>query len=74
MSLLDVKRHMLEVRIASLSSLCAIFKTDAETLRCMLQHFIRKGHMRQCLKTPACGTKCFKCPNPATELYEWCAK
>lgn len=71
MSLLDIKKHMMQVRIATLSSLCILFNTEAETLRQMLNHWVRKGHMRQCTKKPACGSQCFKCPTAATEIYEW---
>jgi putative ferrous iron transport protein C len=71
MSLIDIKQHMMQVRMATLGSLCAIFNAEAETLRCMLQHWVRKGKIRQCMKEPACGTRCFKCPATATELYEW---
>ena len=73
MSLLDIKRHMMQVRIASLSSLCLIFNTEADRLRCMLQHWVRKGQIRQCMKKPACGSQCFKCPTAVTEIYEWVA-
>lgn len=71
MGLLDIKKHMLKVRIASLSSLCMLFNKDADTLRCMLNHWVRKGQMRQCMNQAACGTKCFKCPSASVELYEW---
>lgn len=73
MSLLDIKKHMMCVRMATLSSLCILFQTDATTVRCMLQHFIKKGKVRQCLRQPACGSKCFKCPTASTEIYEWVA-
>jgi putative ferrous iron transport protein C len=73
MGLLEIKNHMINVRIASLSSLCLLFNTDAETLRYMLSHWIRKGKMRQCTNKPGCGTKCFKCPTTSVELYEWVA-
>ena len=71
MSLLDIKHHMMQVKIATLSSLCLLFNRDAETLRCMLQHWVRKGCLKQCTKKLACGSKCFKCPTAATEIYEW---
>ena len=71
MGLLEIKKHMMQVRIASLGSLCLLFNTDADTLRCMLNHWIRKGKMRQCVNKTACGTKCFKCPTASVELYEW---
>jgi hypothetical protein len=71
MSLIDIKQHMMKVRMATLGSLCSLFKSDPETVRCMLQHWIRKGRIRQCMKTPACGSRCFKCPSQVTEIYEW---
>lgn len=73
MSLLDIKQHMMRVKLASLSSLCLLFNLDAETLRCLLQHWVKKGKIRKCTKEPACGSKCFKCPTSAVELYEWVA-
>jgi hypothetical protein len=71
MSLLDIRNHMMQVRLATLGSLCSLFKTDADTVRCMLSHWMNKGKIRQCVKKPACGSKCFKCPSTMTELYEW---
>lgn len=71
MSLLDIKRHMIHVRMTTLGSLCNIFKTDPDTMRCLLRHWINKGCIRQCTKKPACGSQCFKCPTSSIELYEW---
>jgi putative ferrous iron transport protein C len=71
MSLIAIKQHMQQVRMATLTSLCILFKAEPETVRCMLSHWIRKGRIRQCMKTVDCGSKCFKCPAVATELYEW---
>lgn len=71
MSLLDIKQHMIRVKVATLGSLCNLFNMDAETLRCMLQHWMKKGKIRQCVKKPACGSQCFKCSSLATEIYEW---
>ncbi len=71
MSLLDIKQHMMKVRIATLGALCLLFNKDADTVRCLLSHWIRKGNIRQCQKTPACGTCCAKCPTAVTEMYEW---
>jgi putative ferrous iron transport protein C len=73
MSLLDIRNHMMQVKMASLASLCSLFKVEPDTLRCMLSHWIRKGKMRQCSKKPACGSKCFKCPTATIEIYEWIA-
>lgn len=71
MSLIALKQHMMQVRMTTLSSLCLLFKSEPETIRCLLQHLIRKGCVRQCQKKPACGSKCFKCPSAVAEMYEW---
>lgn len=71
MSLLDIKIHMMQVKMATLGSLCSLFKAEPDTIRCMLTHWIRKGKVRQCMKKPACGSKCFKCSTLMTEIYEW---
>lgn len=71
MSLLAIKHHMMQVKMATLSSLCTLFHADPEMVRCMLSHWIKKGKIRQCMKKPACGSKCFKCPPSNVEIYEW---
>jgi hypothetical protein len=71
MILIAIKAHMMTVKKATLHNLCLLFNKDAEQLRCMLQHWIRKGKIRQCMKKPACGSKCFSCPSLTTEIYEW---
>lgn len=71
MSLLEIKRYMIQVKMTTLASLCQLFKAEPETIRCMLQHFIRKGKIRRCQKKSACGSQCFKCPASEIEMYEW---
>lgn len=71
MSLLELKQYLMKVKIASLSNMALCFNREPETLRHMLQHWVKKGCVRQCLKTPACGTSCGKCSPFMTEIYEW---
>lgn len=71
MSLIDLKNHMCKVKMTTLASLCALFCTDPDTMRCYIRHWMQKGKMRECTKQPACGTKCFKCPAASMEWYEW---
>lgn len=70
MSLLAIKSHMMQVKMASLSSLCLLFSAEQETMRCLLRHWIQKGKIRECVRQTNCG-KCAKCPMAASELYEW---
>jgi len=71
MTLIDIKQHMMKVKMTSLASLCSVFNADPDCLRCMLRHWIAKGKVRQCTRKPACATKCFKCPTANIEIYEW---
>lgn len=71
MSLVELKKYLLQVKIASLASLCNYFNCDSELLRSMLAHWMRKGCIRQFNKTAACGGACVKCSTLNTEIYEW---
>lgn len=71
MSLLEIKKYLMQVKIANLASLCTYFNCDSELLRNMLGHWVRKGCVRQFSKTAACGGKCMKCLPAVTEIYEW---
>jgi putative ferrous iron transport protein C len=71
MSLLEIKKYLMQVRITSLSSISVYFNAEPSLLRQMLSHWIHKGCVRQCQKTPSCGTSCGKCSPLVTEIYEW---
>ncbi|MFZ2314947.1 MAG: FeoC-like transcriptional regulator [Gammaproteobacteria bacterium] len=71
MSLIAIKQYMMQVKVATLGSLCGAFASDPETMRCLLRHWMQKGKIRPCLKKPNCGSKCFKCPMASNEMYEW---
>lgn len=71
MNLLEIKNYLMRVKMASLSSLSTYFNCDSDLLRNMLAHWIRKGCVRQCLKTSNCGTKCVQCSPSSIEIYEW---
>lgn len=73
MSLIDIKSYMRQVKMTNLSSICTYFNVDADILRQMLGHWIRKGYVRQLAKTANCGSQCVKCSPLVTEIYEWVA-
>lgn len=71
MSLIEIKQYLMQVKMASLSSLCAYFNCEADLLRSMLTHWIRKGVV--CRFTPessACRS-CMKCTPKTLEVYQW---
>lgn len=72
MGLLEIKNYLMNVKIASLSSLCAYFNCDAQLLKHMLGHWIRKGCVRQCGLSNGCGKTCGGCKvGSGVEIYEW---
>lgn len=72
MTLIDIKNHMITVKFATINSLCRLFQTDPETLRCLLSHWIKKGKIRRC-DLALCAKKCSGCPAASGESYEWVA-
>jgi putative ferrous iron transport protein C len=70
MNLLEIKKYLMQVKIASLSHLSTYFNCDSELLRNMMCHWVRKGCVRQFTKNPSCGS-CNKCGPVVTEIYEW---
>jgi hypothetical protein len=71
MSLLAIKNYMKQAKVASMYTLCHLFNTNPEMMRCLLKHWIQKGKLRACERKPACGSTCFKCPSANIESYEW---
>lgn len=71
MSLLEIKRYLKEVKMASVPSLCAYFNCDASLIREMLNYFLLKGQIRANVFSANCGS-CTKCPSKkSSEVYEW---
>ncbi|MDQ8039687.1 MAG: FeoC-like transcriptional regulator [Rickettsiella sp.] len=70
-SLLDLKNFIAEKKSVNLSLLLQTFQTSKEDILAILDHLIRKGCVKKCLKTPACATQCFKCQPENFALYQW---
>lgn len=71
MLLTSIKEHLRQHTATSLFDMSKRFNVEPEVLRPMLNLLIRKGQVRQCTKTPNCGSKCNKCDVLITEIYEW---
>ncbi|EKD53755.1 MAG: hypothetical protein ACD_60C00157G0009 [uncultured bacterium] len=71
MNLVEIKHYLMQVKMTSLASISAYFKCDAELMRQMMSHWLRKGCVRKLSKTPACGGSCMKCAPSLVEIYEW---
>ncbi len=70
MTLIELKRYLMQVQVASSTALCAYFKCDADLLRCMLSHWLRKGNVRCVKPSSQCGA-CTQCGMHQLEWYEW---
>lgn len=70
-SLVQIKKYLIQVRMTSLANLSLYFNVEPTFMRDMLKHWIRKGCVRECKRTNACGVKCVKCKPELTEIYEW---
>jgi putative ferrous iron transport protein C len=71
MILADVRDYLATRRRAPLADLTARFQVDADALRGMLEHWIRKGRLRRIdAGASACGG-CCGCAEKLPEVYEW---
>lgn len=71
MLLIQLKQHLQFKRLVSMLDMVKNFHVDPCVLRDMLQHWIRKGKVRQYSKTSLCGSKCIKCDPLTIEMYQW---
>lgn len=71
MLLSNIKQYLQHQPGQTVLELSRQFQIEVNVLREMLALLIRKGQVRQCMKTPRCGTKCQQCSVLTTEMYEW---
>ena len=71
--LFEIRAYLAQRRVASLHDLAVHFQLEADTLRGMLQHWIRKGKVRKHGSCGTCASGCGGCGATLTEFYEWVA-
>ena len=71
MILADIRRYLEQHRRAALQDIALRFDSDPDAVRGMLEQWIRKGKVRLCRASAACGSSCSKCGPDAVEIYEW---
>ena len=71
--LLDLKNHLRSHGQTSLSDLVNHYRVDADALRGMLDHWVRKGRVRRRDVAADCSHSrgCCGCSGACLELYEW---
>lgn len=73
MNLLEIKNYLTQVKMSSLATLSGYFKCEADLMRQMLEHWVRKGKVKKFNREMMCGGKCTQCGSCAMEIYEWVA-
>lgn len=71
MILSEVKIYLQENHVTNMFNLIHHFKTDPETMRGMLGHWIRKGKIRKLEPSLNKCEKCQQCDPLIMEIYEW---
>jgi DeoR/GlpR family transcriptional regulator of sugar metabolism len=73
--LLEIKRYLKKQQRVSLQDLSLHFDTDADTMRGILEVWIKKGKVTKC-DAVACGGCSSNCSTAAQqqEAYEWSEK
>lgn len=71
MILSQIKQYLRERRAATLEELARHFQTEPATMRDMLEHWIRKGSIRQKMERAGCCQRCRLCEETPIEVYEW---
>lgn len=69
--LLAIKDYLATKRTANLKELSLHFKKQPDTMRNMLQHWIRKGYLERIPAPTKCGTRCQICDPAIAEVYQW---
>jgi putative ferrous iron transport protein C len=69
MILKELQHYLSHHSRSSLQDLSQALQIDAEALRGMLDHLIRKGRVHK-VNSAGCA-RCSSCPPEAFELYEW---
>ena len=71
MILTEIKKYLIQNRVASLTDLSVRFNVDPDAMRGMLDQWIKKGRLRQFPKGSKCPNCCGECDSKNMEIYEW---
>jgi putative ferrous iron transport protein C len=71
MILSDLRDYLIVRRRAPLSDMATRFDVDADALRAMLDHWVRKGRVRLLAGGEGKCGGCCGCGDAVPEVYEW---
>ena len=71
MDLITVRHYLQERRIVSLQDIATHFRVDAQTMRPLLDIWIKKGKAKRIADANAACACCAKCESAKVETYQW---
>ena len=69
--LLQIRDFIQREHVASTQQLSREFHVDEHALQPMLDIWLRRGVIRQCLEKTTCQSSCFRCSTKAPVFYEY---
>lgn len=71
MDLITVRKYLQERKIATLQDIAFHFGVDADTIRPLLEVWIKKGKLRRIADISDACRCCSKCDPQKIETYQW---
>lgn len=71
MDLITVRHYLQERRIVSLQDIATHFRVDAQTIRPLLDIWIKKGKAKRITDANAACACCAECESAKVETYQW---
>jgi len=69
--LTEIRQYCTGRGVVSLHDLKVHFRVEADVMRRMLEHWIRKGRLRKYRPCGGCGSSCGGCNPELSEFYQW---
>ena len=69
MILIDIKNYLQSQQTANLEEISRHFHCDTDTVKIMLEHWIRKGRVVRIANPAQCGQSCRQCQPKTAEVY-----
>jgi putative ferrous iron transport protein C len=71
MILQEVKQYVKKRKQVSLQDIAVHFDKEPETVRGILDFWVRKGRIRLQTQAPSCSGSCHCSANQSQEIYQW---
>ena len=69
--LMQIRDYCAQRGLVSLQDLVMHFQVEADVMRQMLEHWIRKGTVCKHMPCGTCGSGCGSCNAALSEFYQW---